>query len=516
MGLVRGAGGLLAKFGALFTSCECCKWWCTPDYTQDPDRCGNYPYACGPEKKPESIGPFPPGDCQCPAPPPCCSEDADCPENFCCAEDGSCIPCEDPPDPPEGNWYCCLPEDEWDSITDPDRFPSCHYGMCEDNQGNPAPGLVMSGPHTTQEACLDQCRSHNCVPSACCDTPVCQPDPDGPYETFKACSEACVNPPAGACVITDPDYPSRDPLDFRETGNANTTVAPYIKEWHINCDPGPSASGKPGGPVVCVHWVTKKGNPIRVQLLSDQLYPGTCEVTGTDIIRLDSQWQGDPECDCVPPRPTPPLALPGDTKGKLIWRTKQRGITSFKIRIFSPCADSDWEYTVACHDCLDVPDSEGCPPDCAPCGFCTFTDARTVLDDESGGPCVGPNNVNWYIVSQSYNAPPAGDWSWNAGYPELLGNCQYVWVLDTSSAPCQHFREAEPGVEYCPSIVCFRYRLFVVRCIGGDATLEDITDDAVTGALTGTYCSDYDPSACDGTCADCRDFLDDPEVFCDP
>jgi hypothetical protein len=375
MSLVRIGNALVRSLfflGRLARSCLCCESWCCRDYSATPDDCGNFPWVCVDFPGFGCVGPFKRGQCDCPEPEKCCNEDedcgpceccasdnkcipcvcetdADCPENYCCDASGCCIPCDDPPPPPPpppANWYCCYEETGTEPSLDPEndqpgrRRTICQEGPCA------TPEQYASGPHTSAETCAASCRPHQCRHTECCNSPDCFPDDDGPHDTKEACEEACDTPPPNPCSIG----PSGD---LRKTGGTGT----FVYEYDVNCEPGTGLDGD-GGVVICLAYVSKSCFPIRVQILSDLLSDdGSCVPVARDVVVLDSRWRG--QCTCNAQR-----AVEGGPTGFLRWRTKQRGITKFKVRVFAPCS-GDWEFALACDTC-PVVDSPSCCP-LAPC-----------------------------------------------------------------------------------------------------------------------------------------------------
>lgn len=363
MGLVTLGGVLARAAGRLVSKCGCCvSYWCVPD--GPPNACGVQQYKCDRSRVASVSGPYSTPDCdgQCPDAPPCCEDNDDCPEGFCCI-DGVCEPCDEPPPPPPPqSYYCC-----YENSLDPaNRTARCRLGPCTelDDKGNevPAPHLQASGPHATAQECSEWCRRHNCDPLPCCNGVDCVPAQTGAYATKQECLDRCKPPPdPNLCVLTGPNGVGGQ-LHSGVTGVSSTFFT-------INCEPNTP---------ICVRYVSKKSHPIRVIIWSQQLAAdGTCRPIAQRVAKIDSGWRGIECCDCDARRNLGgPLV--GGPAGELNWVTKQRGITAFEVEVRAPCADSEWDIYVSCQPCSSLVDPVPCDcPDGAVCSG-TITGALTV------------------------------------------------------------------------------------------------------------------------------------------
>jgi len=404
--------GVLARRGwkALFKQCCCFKYRCEPD---GENRCGDPKQKCVPDDEGPYSSPFCNRDCpdppeQCCIPPcgPCevcepnCSK---CPENplgccspkcvYQCSEceycdgdacrplcppescqtcvngecestcgpcevciDGTCVGCPDGTTcvdgvcipPPPKQYYCCLDEVEPPSEGEPTPPPtaSCHYGPCGKIVGGvfiPKPEWTVGGPYAKPEDCAEACRPHDCVPDPCGGS-SCIPSGGGQYLSLEKCREAgecddITDGPCGLSVSSPQCY----------SGEGAGTVSYFFGI-------GP-AENLP----ICVSYKSLCEMPIRVQIWAPLLAGDGCTELAERVIVCDSGWRGSKGCNC---NFDPPGGFKGGSEGVCKWRTKQRYVRNFEVRVLTECPENKWIVCVSCGDCAPIPEQSEC---CEPC-----------------------------------------------------------------------------------------------------------------------------------------------------
>lgn len=367
--IVKVDGGLLARNGNLVNECCCSFWCCIVGY----DDCGEPIRECSAGRVDDSCsGPFESLDeCdrECTPGPPCCRCECceicvdescyPCPDGYSC-EDCQCLP--PPPPPPPGDYYCCYnykgaQPDEYDTAGQEAvrrSGTSCHVGPCGRVEGGVfivEEWRTAGGPYLTAEDCADACRRHNCNPDPC-GRETCTPDPNGTYETRDICYDSCDDPAEGPCGL----YPE-GPVTLTGSGAGTFNHYFYI--------------GEAANPKICVAYVSKCGQPIRVQIWTRLLSTEDCSEIAPRVIVADSQWRGEQDCSCTDLPDG--QSFKGAPRGFVKWRTKQRGITAFEVQVITLCPETDWEVVVTCGDCGEVPDWQCC------CGCSTTVEGMGCL-----------------------------------------------------------------------------------------------------------------------------------------
>lgn len=185
-----------------------------------------------------------------------------------------------------------------------------------------------------------------------------------------------------------------------------------------------------------------------------------------------------------------------------------------------------------CESDLDCPEGQYCcfgsckTQTCSPCDYnaCPQCYPELFLPDlyyrtqtpPVNPPLDPPCHLLTALRFQGYSGAPLNNqppcffsWSWKEGWPEKLGDCQYVWIHDVVEAPCSGPSLAPP-FDDCGRKRKERYRLLVMTCPNGNGELVDITADAVNGSLE---CEDFPPNL--GPCAEYPAYFDTPMVVCD-
>ncbi len=380
-------GGTLLRVGnrlALSIACCCNRLFCRQVRE---DECGNAVYDCVSEQA-ESIGPCtescrPPEDpCECGPTLPCdvcyecidrkceriedcCADGSPCPEcqkcvnGVCvpCGEcekcvEGVCVPCG-PCEKCEGGecvpcdsdevciggvcvpkqYYCC-----WNSAADKElqnNNTTCKAATVSgsgqsnpcgtEGSGSQAADLTKSGPHTGLTQCQENCQRYACQPDACGNN-SCVPNASGPYGTRAACLAGCsTDPCSGACTFSGASGPGTYSIDGCERE-------------------------------ICVSYSSLTREPIRVQIWGPIMADG-CPVPGSRVIKADSDWRGDEDCDCPDARGGG--GLEGGPTGQITWN-KPRGATSFEVVVLH-CPDPDYVLDIKCDaDCDDLDEGEEC------------------------------------------------------------------------------------------------------------------------------------------------------------
>lgn len=504
MSLTTLGGRLLLVGGRLAQSFACCcTRWCR-SLGRDP--CGNTIYTCTNEQA-GSVGPCsaqcrpPQVPCECgpdvPCPPcgscsegkceripDCCADGSPCPPcskcvdgqcgpcgeceqcvNGLCAPCGECQKCVDgvcgPCGPDEvciggvcvpKQYYCC-----WASAADKrlntnnttckaatvsggTQTSPCGTGTEEGQTGEV--DLTKSGPYTGLQQCEPNCRKYKCAPDACGNN-QCVPAGDGPYPTRDACLAACDDPCSMPCSFAGSSTPGVFSIDGCERD-------------------------------ICVAYSSPKSRPIRVQIWGPVMQNG-CPVPGSRVIKSDSNWRGDPCCDCPDTRPAG--ALQGTAKGQVTW-SKPRGATSFEVVVLDPCVSN---YTIdvqACSACTAQPDPAPCDceddGDCGP--DCQCCDGKCQSDpcgcDQPCDPSCGFQQVGGDQWVLGGGAPHAT--CFLPGKAALVGQCQHFWINSWSRSRLdgQRFYESAGRLgDYCVRVK-FKWRYYM--CTNNE--LRDITN----------------------------------------
>lgn len=497
-GPVRYGGALLFK-GNLVNEC-CCKWWCC---IVGYDDCGQPIRSCSRTKTDDACtGPFDTAEeCydECPEPPPCCpcgcceicidGECYPCPDGYSCV-DCECVP--PPPPPPPGPYYCCYnytgPEPGYD---DPEGLEAvrrsgttCHIGPCgrvEDGEFIPEEWRTAGGPYGSLRDCNAACQRHTCLTDDC-GYQHCSPDSNGQYTTRDECYDTCVDPAEQPCAIS-PSSP------YTVNGFGAGTW-----NYYFTIDP---AENRP----ICVAYVSTCGRPIRAQIWAPLLSGTGCEQIADRTIVGDSQWRGTEDCNCDF---DPPGGFKGVPKGFVKWRTKQRGVTTFEVQILTECPENEWQITVTCGPCAEMPNYKCCC-DCGtlrpevgcikfPFGF---DDAPLVI-----------LNIEWFGLNLPSGDPvfpwfdtaagPGGRPSWNksmyrsgAGQGQALMFCEQdvdgVWHLKGYFRTAYIDNPANPADDCNDELLwLYDYELDPINDMGGPAVVT----------LLGTACANCPAGTC--------------------
>jgi hypothetical protein len=97
-----------------------------------------------------------------------------------------------------------------------------------------------------------------------------------------------------------------------------------------------------------------------------------CSQIADRTIKGDSQWRCFEECNCDF---QPPGGCKGAPKGFVKWRTKQRNVTLFEVRLLTACDDNAWQISVTCAPCIPNPEID------TPCDGWCCTDYGVVFTD---------------------------------------------------------------------------------------------------------------------------------------
>lgn len=437
----------------------------------------------------------------CPQPPdppptPECCNSTDC---GCCEQcvDGYCVPgcpagtvcinCECVP--PENYYYCCRESAEctgscqWEALQpDPNSSqlewilnipcesgctclppPDPPYSMgeiynssCSGEGGSTTncqlgpcqePLEYVSGPHTTLPDCCAVCGcKYDCaVPGY-----YCFPDPLGGYDTLADCEAACTPPSVlGACCYT---------------------IAPYSDDNTYTNPPFTDGCALLKG---C----------FGVMSFSD------CEALKTTT-GTNTTWYADyDDCSLCPITQSRPCCYedPDDPCILLCEETDE-----------SCCDDIGGTLYTALATCNDTwPSGQSA---CRPVE-CTWPPGQQdALSLSNGCSC---NRLQEYASGTCNDAAIV----WNAGYPALLGNCNWTWVHDLSRCG-----GGQNGADH----VCERYRILK---IDGNGDVQDVTADAVSNTDDLSCCSctiNYGAQPCNGDECLPLPFFADPVPTCLP
>jgi hypothetical protein len=211
-----------------------------------------------------------------------------------------------------------------------------------DNVFVPQAWRTAGGPYDGPQECEDSCRPHSCTPDACGNY-TCTPGDAGEYLTKEDCNDNCDDPTGGQCAL--------DPDDFTASG-----TGAGARSYFFTVGPAAFENGRE----ICVSYVSTNSRPIRVQIWSPDMASDGCSRIAERIIRGDSQWRGTPQCSCGF---NAPGGFKGGPKGFVQWRTKQKNVTTFEVRVLTECADNEWQIGVTCGACAELPDYQ-CNCDC--------------------------------------------------------------------------------------------------------------------------------------------------------
>lgn len=283
------------------------------------------------------------------------------------------------------NWYCCynLSDGEIKQKLQQGQVikqtAQCQLGGCFDEDGNPTPARVASGPHS-QKLCALLCTGYNCVED-CRGNKTCQKSNTGIYPTRGKCNNKCgkINTKKPPCSLTEGGaLPPIDDNNFLGLMVENKAYEADYFERRI-----------------CVSYATN-GHPIKFMLMYPR-YDANCNFTGWQTNGTD--WYGEKRCDCEA-RKQRGGTIKNELKGKINLK-KPRGIKSFWIVVLS-CIGSDYKFEVDCEPgCKPIPDIDEAKGACCRDNVCSDDvskkDCAKIINGLKGkffGPCSKCADIN--------------------------------------------------------------------------------------------------------------------------